>query len=169
MQADHLADFAQGHSSLSRPFEALAALAPRLLTLSLDPLEGDLSGTQLGAGLLLGVLCHRAKTIRRVRGYVSRMADPFTRGLAENARILVEFEGRPLARYAIMLQLLIDGRWQTIRLFDNAHGDHDMHRYTGSEKQPAERFAEGAVNEIAPQAIDYLIEHWEAIADSWRS
>jgi len=38
-----------------------------------------------------------------------------------------------------MLQLRIEGKWQTIRLFDNAHGDHDMHRYTGSEKQPAER------------------------------
>ena len=97
------------------------------------------------------------------------MADPFTRGLADDARILVEFEGRPLERYAIMLQLRTEGKWQTIRLFDNAHGDHEMHRYTGSEKQPAERFAEGAVNEVAPQAIDYLIEHWEAIADSWRS
>lgn len=97
------------------------------------------------------------------------MADPFTRALADNARILVEFEGRPLEHYAIMLQLQIEGRWQTIRLLDNAHGDHDMHRYTGSEKQVAERFAEGAVNEVAPQAIDYLIDHWEAIADSWRS
>lgn len=97
------------------------------------------------------------------------MTDPFTRGLADNSRILVEFEGRPLERYAIMLQLLIEGKWQTIRLFDNVHGDHDMHRYTGSEKQSAERFAEGSVNEVAPQAIDYLIEHWEAIADSWRS
>ena len=169
MQADHLADFSQGHASLPRLFEALAARAPRLLTLRLDPLEGGLGGAQLDAGLLLSVLCHRAKTIRRVRGYVSRMADPFTRGLGDGARILVEFEGRPLERYAIMLQLQIEGRWQTIRLFDNAHGDHDMHRYTGSEKQPAERFAEGAVNEVAPQAIDYLIEHWEAIADSWRS
>jgi hypothetical protein len=97
------------------------------------------------------------------------MADPFIRPLAENARILIEFEGRPLERYAVMLQLRIEGRWQTIRLFDNAHGDHDMHRYTGDEKQPAERFAEGAVNEIAPQAIGYLIDHWKAIADSWRS
>jgi len=169
MQPDDLADLAQSHSSFLRPFKALATRATGLLALHLGTLESSLSRAQLSAGLLLGVLRHRAKTIRRVRGYVSRMADPFTRGLADNARILVEFEGRPLERYAIMLQLQIDGRWQTIRLFDNAHGDHDMHRYTGSEKQPAERFAEGAVNEIAPQAIDYLIEHWEAIADSWRS
>ena len=169
MQPDNLANLAQGHPGLLRPFKALTACAPGLLALRLSALEGRLSRAQLGTGLLFGVLRHRAKPIRRVRGYVSRMADPFIRGLADGARILVEFDGRPLERYAIMLQLRIEGRWQTIRLFDNAHGDHDMHRYTGSEKQPAERFAEGAVNEVAPQAIDYLIEHWEAITDSWRS
>ncbi|MEX2107654.1 MAG: hypothetical protein WD827_02055 [Solirubrobacterales bacterium] len=66
-------------------------------------------------------------------------------------------------------QLRIEGKWQTIRLLDNAHGDHDMHRYTGSEKQPAERFSEGSANEVAPKAIRYLIDHWEAIAESWKS
>ena len=97
------------------------------------------------------------------------MTAPFIRPLAEDARVLVELEGRPLERYAVMLQLRVAGSWQTIRLLDNAHGDHDMHRYTGSEKQPAERFAEGAVNEVAPMAIRYLTEHWEVIAESWKS
>jgi hypothetical protein len=97
------------------------------------------------------------------------MADPFIRPLADDARILIEFDGRPLERYAVMLQLRIEGRWQTIRLLDNAHGNHDMHRYTGPEKQSAERFAEGTVNEIAPMAIRYLIDHWEAIAESWKT
>jgi hypothetical protein len=97
------------------------------------------------------------------------VTEPFIRPLAPEARLLVELEGRPLQRYAVMLQLRADGRWQTIRLLDNAHGDHHMHRYTGSEKQPAERFAEGSVNEIAPMAIRYLIDHWEAIAESWKS
>jgi hypothetical protein len=82
------------------------------------------------------------------------MADPFTRLLSADARILVDLEGRPMERYAVMLQLRIDGGWQTIRLLDNAHGDPDMHRYTGSERQPAERFSVGAVNEVAPEAID---------------
>jgi hypothetical protein len=97
------------------------------------------------------------------------MAHPFIRPLSRDARILIEFEGQPLQRYAIMLQLRIEGRWQTVRLLDNAHGDHDMHRYTGGEKQPAERFAKGSVNEVAPQAISYLIDHWKAIAESWKS
>lgn len=97
------------------------------------------------------------------------MADPFIRLLSPDARVLVDIEGRPMQRYAVMLQLRIEGEWQTIRLLDNAHGDHDMHRYTGSEKQPAERFAEGSPNEVAPKAIRYLIDHWEAIAESWKS
>lgn len=97
------------------------------------------------------------------------MANPFTRWLSTDARILVDLEGRPMKRYAVMLQLRIEGEWQTIRLLDNAHGDHDMHRYTGSEKQPAERFSEGSASEVAPKAIRYLLDHWEAIAESWKS
>jgi hypothetical protein len=93
----------------------------------------------------------------------------FARPLAVNARVLVELKGRPLERYAVMLQLQIEGRWGTVRLLDNAHGNHDMHRYTGFEKQPAERFAEGSVNEVVPMAIRHLIDHREAIADSWKS
>lgn len=97
------------------------------------------------------------------------MTAPFIRPLAEGARVLVELEGSPLERYAVMLQIRVDGRWQTIRLLDNAHGDHDMHRYTGSEKLPAERFAEGPANEVAPQAIAYLVKHWKSIAESWKN
>lgn len=97
------------------------------------------------------------------------MTEPFIRWLSADARILVDLEGRPMERYAVMLQLRVEGNWQNIRLLDNAHGDHDMHRYTGAEKQPAERFSEGAVNEVVPQAIRYLIDHWEAIAESWKS
>lgn len=97
------------------------------------------------------------------------MTPPFVRPLSPDARIRVELKGRPLERYAVMLQLWIKGHWRTIHLFDNAHGNHDMHRYTGFEKQPAEQFAEGSVNEVAPRAIPHLIDHWEAIAESWKS
>jgi hypothetical protein len=76
------------------------------------------------------------------------MTDPFIRPLGPDARAMVELEGRPLERYAVMLQLRIDGRWQTVRLLDNAHGHHDMHRYTGSEKQPAEGSNRGVMEEL---------------------
>jgi hypothetical protein len=38
-----------------------------------------------------------------------------------------------------------------------------------SECHAAERFSEGAVNEVVPQAIRHLIDHWEAITELWKS
>jgi len=93
----------------------------------------------------------------------------FIRPLAENARILVEREGKPVQHYAVMLQLRAEGVWQTIHLLDNAHGQHDLHRYTGREKQPAERFADGSVRQVMPKAIGYLISNWKGIARSWET
>jgi hypothetical protein len=97
------------------------------------------------------------------------MGFSFDRLLAPDVRIQAEGEGRPLERYAVTLQVRIEGRWRTVRLLDNAHGEHEMHRYTGTEKQAAERFAHGSVREVAPQAIDYLESNWEEIARAWRS
>jgi len=93
----------------------------------------------------------------------------FIRPLPHNARILVEWEGQPVKRYAVMLQLRIEDAWQNIHLFDNAHGQHDSHRYTGSEKQAAEKFVDGSVRKVMPQAIAYLISNWEDIARSWET
>jgi hypothetical protein len=42
----------------------------------------------------------------------------------DGARILVRHGGRPMVRYAAMLQIFREGRWQTIRLIDNAHNEH---------------------------------------------
>jgi hypothetical protein len=93
----------------------------------------------------------------------------WVRPLSARSRLYVETENRPFDRYVVALQVLDRGRWQTIRLIDNAHGGHDMHKYTGDVKQPAERFMEGTRREVLPQAIRYLAEHWEAIAESWSS
>jgi hypothetical protein len=81
----------------------------------------------------------------------------------------VETEGRPFDRYAVALQLRKGGAWHTIRLLDNAHGEHHMHRYTENVKEPAERFTEGTPEGALPVAIRYLAEHWEAIARSWKN
>lgn len=89
--------------------------------------------------------------------------------LAEGVRTYVEVQGRPLSRYAVTLQVRSEGEWRTIFLFDNAHGDHDMHRYTGVTKLPAERFMEGEPRDVLPAAISFLVNHWEAIVASWKS
>jgi hypothetical protein len=41
------------------------------------------------------------------------MAVPFTRQLSADARILVDLEGRPMERYAVMLQLRTEGKWKS--------------------------------------------------------
>jgi hypothetical protein len=87
--------------------------------------------------------------------------------LDQDVRILVEREGQPLSQYAVMLQVLRNEDWQTIRLFDNAHGQHDMHRYVLDEKQPPERFHNGTAREALPAAILHLKEHWQAIVEGW--
>ena len=65
---------------------------------------------------------------------------PLERG---DARILVRHGGRPMVRYAAMLQIFREERWQTIRLIDNAHNEHHMHRYAGDIKQDAVSFETG--------------------------
>jgi hypothetical protein len=93
----------------------------------------------------------------------------WVRPLAAGVRIYVEVEGRPLRRYAVTLQVHSRSGWQTAALFDNAHGHHDMHAYTGETKQPARRYMEGDPREVLPAAITFLVNHWEAIVEAWKS
>ncbi|HTR72945.1 MAG TPA: hypothetical protein VMG80_05050 [Solirubrobacteraceae bacterium] len=90
---------------------------------------------------------------------------PFER---EDARILVRHGGRPVTHYAAMLQILRDGRWHTIRLIDNAHDAHHMHRYAGDVKQDAVSFASGDAREVLPKAVAYLVRASNSIIESWR-
>ena len=86
--------------------------------------------------------------------------------------VLVRFSrsGRPIARYAVVLLVLVDGVWEEVRMFDNHLDDHHMHRYTRSEgKQPPEAFHPGPANAAIPAAIAHLKAHWEAIIESWKS
>jgi hypothetical protein len=85
-------------------------------------------------------------------------------------RIYAAYRGRvaPM-EYAVMLQVRIEGRMRTIRLFDNAHGSNEMHEYTGAEKQPAEPFlADQPPNEAMPATIEYLENNWEEVLYSWK-
>jgi hypothetical protein len=91
----------------------------------------------------------------------------FIRPLTTDVRIWAEGGGHPLEHYVVMLQLRIEGQWQTIQLLDNVHGPHDLHRYTGNQKQAAELFMDGPARVVMPRAIAYLISNWEQIVSSW--
>jgi hypothetical protein len=61
-------------------------------------------------------------------------------GLADGVIIRYSWSGRPIARYAVVLLVLVDGVWEEVRLYDNHLDDHHMHRYTRSQgKQPPSR------------------------------
>jgi hypothetical protein len=94
----------------------------------------------------------------------------WTNEIGPDIRIRVSTDGRPFVHYAARLEIRQGDRWTVIRLIDNADdpADHHMHRYTGTDKQPAERFANGTPDEVLPQAIRYLLGGWEAILRSWR-
>lgn len=91
-------------------------------------------------------------------------------GLTQNVTVRFSQSGRPVSRYSVALLLLVDGEWQTVRLYDNHQGTHHMHRYTRSDgKQDATWFHSGPTNEAIPAAIYHLKAHWEAIIESWKS
>lgn len=85
----------------------------------------------------------------------------------KGARILVRHGGRPVTHYAAMLQVLQDGQWHTIRLIDNAHEVHHMHRYAGNLKQDAVLFGSGDPRDVLPKAVAYLVRASRSIIESW--
>lgn len=85
----------------------------------------------------------------------------------EDARLLVRHGGRPLTHYAAMLQIVWNGHWHTIRLIDNAHDVHHMHRYIGDVKQDAVSFGVGDPRDVLPKAVAYLMRAARSIIESW--
>ena len=55
--------------------------------------------------------------------------------------VRLSHSGRPIERYSVVLMAVIDGVWETIRIYDNHLGTHHMHRYTRKGgKQPGTLF-----------------------------
>ncbi len=65
--------------------------------------------------------------------------------IADGVLIRYSRSGRPIARYAVVLLVLVDEVWEEVRLFDNHLDDHHMHRYTRLEgKQPVRDVPSGS-------------------------
>lgn len=84
-----------------------------------------------------------------------------------DTRVLVRHEGRPIATYAVMLQVRRDRTWLTIRLVDNAHGHHHMHRFVGTTKLEGVPFAQGNTVDVIPEAIGYMLKACRSIIEGW--
>jgi hypothetical protein len=79
-----------------------------------------------------------------------------------------ERRGRDVIDYSVVLVIEVDGRMETVRLYDGAHGENDLHRYTrDGVKQAAEVFARGTLGEGMRAAIDEIKRGYEEMIDGW--
>jgi hypothetical protein len=71
--------------------------------------------------------------------------------------------------YAIVLLVREDGAWVAVRVYDNAHGNHDMHRYNrDGVKQAAETFHHGSAGEAMRSVLEAVRGGYSEMIESWR-
>ena len=88
----------------------------------------------------------------------------------DGAKILVDqttVKGR-VTRYSVTLVAWIEERWETIRVFDNVHGRHEMHRYTRSGgKQSGILVYHGENGAAMRAAKDWIENSYERMIEGW--
>jgi hypothetical protein len=92
--------------------------------------------------------------------------------LAGNAELVVWFltERASVISYSVVLLALHEGAWHTVRVYDNAHGANEMHRYTvAGGKQPAEPVHAGEAGEAMRSARDEVLAGYEKMIEAWRA
>ncbi len=100
------------------------------------------------------------------------MSADYTQLLDRARRVFlhVEFttERRTVIDYAIVLLIEVDGWLETVRVYDGAHGENELHRYgRQAGKEPAEIFRRGTLGEGMRAAIDETKRGHEAMIESW--
>lgn len=71
--------------------------------------------------------------------------------------------------YAVVLLAVEGGELCAVRVYDNAHQAHDMHRYNREGvKQAAETFHQGSTGEAMRSAIEAVRSGYRGMIDSWR-
>lgn len=73
-----------------------------------------------------------------------------------------------LTSYSVTLSTLHEGRWHTVRVYDNAHGQHEMHRHTlAGGKQTGEVFHHGTASDAYNSARSLVDEGYEEMITAW--
>jgi hypothetical protein len=90
--------------------------------------------------------------------------------LDHDAELVVRFltERREVLIYRVVLLAIRDGAQHTVRVFDNAHGRNDMHRYRQGDKQPAETFSEATPGEAMREAIRWVLDSYREMIETWQ-
>lgn len=74
-----------------------------------------------------------------------------------------------VVNYAVVLLVREHGELRAVRVYDNTHGDHDMHRYNREGvKQAAETFHRGSASEALRSAIEAVRSGYGKMIESWR-
>jgi len=91
--------------------------------------------------------------------------------LAEHVQLVVWFatERDRVVSYSIVLLTLHEGDWQTVRVYDNAHGRNEMHRHTLSGgKRTAEAVREESdAGEAMRAAREEALAGYEKMIEGW--
>jgi hypothetical protein len=82
----------------------------------------------------------------------------------------VEFktDRREIVEYAVVLLITVDGEMETVRLYDGAHGENELHRYTREGgKQAGEIFHRGTLAQGMRAAIEEIERGYRVMIESW--
>jgi hypothetical protein len=86
------------------------------------------------------------------------------------AELSVEFitVGREVVDYSIVLLLADVGGVETVRVYDGAHGENEMHRYSrDGGKQSGTIFHSGTLGEGMRAAIADVVRGHQAMIEGW--
>jgi len=82
----------------------------------------------------------------------------------------VEFKTnrREIVDYSVVLLIAVDREMETVRLFDGAHGENELHRYTREGgKQPGEVFHPGTLAQGMRAAIEEIERGYQVMIEAW--
>lgn len=85
----------------------------------------------------------------------------------------VEFKtsprGRDVVDYSVVLIVKQEGRTETVRVYDGAHGENELHRYTrDGGKRAAEVFDRGTLGEGMRAAIAAIEHGYDEMIEGWK-
>ncbi len=87
------------------------------------------------------------------------------------AEIAVRFLTRrgEVTGYTVVLLSVERGERRAVRVYDNAHRNHDMHRYNREGvKQAAHTSHQGSAGEAMRSAIEAIRSGYEEMIEAWR-
>lgn len=90
---------------------------------------------------------------------------------ALGAWLHVEFvtDRRKVTDYAVVLLVASGERIETVRVYDGAHAENEMHRYSRrGGKQAAEIFHRGTLGAGLRAAIQAIKQSYRAMIEAWR-